>query len=413
MLASLGRNGFAESLLVSGHYRKTLFLQYNLQHRTLATCSAWHVSSRAPFRHGTARLLSSSTQPPDATSKSSKDDHPIPLSQVSRKQKIELRPAPVKPPKTASPAKDTTSQSAGSHSLPLSEDKPAPSTISPLSPKAVIDVTKQDLADASQHGILAPPPADASWAGRLFHQAKELFKFYFRGLKLIWTNRKRVQEMQARVKAGGQPLSRWEARFIQTYKLDALKLIPFAMIIIVIEEIIPLVVMYAPFLLPSTCILPSQKERIDTKKRAKQAAYAFNMKSVFENVRQRVLAQPDVPVEELLDSAALISINGILQLSTFGPPPIRLRLLKRHLKMIAEDDVLLKREDDGARLSLAELREALDERGIVTDDATSNLWRSQLQWWLSRVDVEAEQAGKVDPIRQRVILVASKAAGAA
>ncbi|OCH91805.1 hypothetical protein OBBRIDRAFT_811989 [Obba rivulosa] len=374
-------------------------------------CSAWHVSGRTlPHRH-TARLLSSSAPPPNTTPKPAKDQPSIPPSSLpARKHKVELRPAPVKPPSTAPPAKDASSKLSSSHSSPASEKS---STDIPLTPKAVIEATKHDYEDASQHGILAPPPVDASWAGRLFHQAKELFKFYLRGLKLIWTNRNRVQEMQARVKAGGPPLSRWETRFIQTYKQDALKLIPFAMIIIVIEEIIPLVVMYAPFLLPSTCILPSQKERIDGKKRDKQAGYALGMKSVFEEVRQRALAQADAPVEKLLDRTALIAMNGILRLQTFGPPPLRLRLLKKHLTAIAQDDALLKKEDMGARLSPAELREALDERGIVTSDTTSHLWRSQLQWWLSHVDVEGEQAGKVDPVRHRVVLIAGQVAGSA
>ena len=48
-------------------------------------------------------------------------------------------------------------------------------------------------------------------------------KFYWNGVKLINTNRRRVREIEARVKSGGAPLSRWETRFIANYKLDALK----------------------------------------------------------------------------------------------------------------------------------------------------------------------------------------------
>ena len=48
-------------------------------------------------------------------------------------------------------------------------------------------------------------------------------KFYWNGMKLINTNRIRVNAMQARVQAGGAPLSRWETRFIANYKQDALK----------------------------------------------------------------------------------------------------------------------------------------------------------------------------------------------
>ena len=48
-------------------------------------------------------------------------------------------------------------------------------------------------------------------------------KFYWRGIKLIWTRRARVREMEERVKAGGPPLSRWETKFIQTNRLDTIK----------------------------------------------------------------------------------------------------------------------------------------------------------------------------------------------
>jgi LETM1 and EF-hand domain-containing protein 1, mitochondrial len=37
------------------------------------------------------------------------------------------------------------------------------------------------------------------------------------------------------------------------------------LILIILEEALPLVALYAPFLLPSTCVLPSQQERIEEK----------------------------------------------------------------------------------------------------------------------------------------------------
>jgi LETM1 and EF-hand domain-containing protein 1, mitochondrial len=41
------------------------------------------------------------------------------------------------------------------------------------------------------------------------------------------------------------------------------RLVPFISIVAILEEILPLVVIYAPFLLPSTCKLPAQAKRID------------------------------------------------------------------------------------------------------------------------------------------------------
>ena len=128
-------------------------------------------------------------------------------------------------------------------------------------------------------------------------------KFYFRGLKLVVTHFKQAKALQARVKAGGEPLSRWEARFIQTNKSDLARyhpllqslprsyshrsrprLVPFVAIVLVLEEVIPLIVMYAPGMLPSTCILASQRERIDAKRREKQRAYAETSRDAFLDV---------------------------------------------------------------------------------------------------------------------------------
>jgi len=41
------------------------------------------------------------------------------------------------------------------------------------------------------------------------------------------------------------------------------RLVPFLTIVAVLEETLPLIVLYAPFLLPSTCKLPAQAKRID------------------------------------------------------------------------------------------------------------------------------------------------------
>lgn len=133
-------------------------------------------------------------------------------------------------------------------------------------------------------------------------------KFYLRGLRLINTHRKRVNEIFARVKAGGEPFSRWETRFIETYRADVRKsvrplfqarvlayptnrLVPFVLVLVTLEELIPLMVLYAPFMLPSTCILPSQRERILSKQRQNIALYAASMKEDFRKVAERASIQ--------------------------------------------------------------------------------------------------------------------------
>jgi hypothetical protein len=54
----------------------------------------------------------------------------------------------------------------------------------------------------------------------------------------------------------------------------------------------------------------------------------------------------------------------VLNLSTFGPSPVRRFRVTRHLRRISQDDALLEQEGLGQRLTLPELQEALDERGL-------------------------------------------------
>lgn len=49
---------------------------------------------------------------------------------------------------------------------------------------------------------------------------------------------------------------------MSTHKKDIKKLIPFAILFVLLEEIIPLIAYLAPQVLPSTVVLPSQKVSI-------------------------------------------------------------------------------------------------------------------------------------------------------
>ncbi|CCM00696.1 uncharacterized protein FIBRA_02735 [Fibroporia radiculosa] len=206
------------SLAITRHHRNAILFHHRLRH---ANYSVLVVQDRFPFsvtsspRPLAARLLSSST-PPSTTPKSTDGvlEPPPSPSITARKHKIELRPGPIKTQKTPLPVTDVA---------PASSSPPAPQSPAPAKTESLVETTKHDMEDASQHGILAPPPADASWAGKLWHQAKELFKFYWRGIKLIASNRRRVRTIEARVRAGGAPLSRWETKFIQTNHRDMLK----------------------------------------------------------------------------------------------------------------------------------------------------------------------------------------------
>lgn len=67
------------------------------------------------------------------------------------------------------------------------------------------------------------------------------------------------------------------------------RLVPFLLIVLIIEEIIPLIVMYVPGILPSTCILPSQLERIQTKAENTRKGALKSVSSLLKDVKMEDL----------------------------------------------------------------------------------------------------------------------------
>ncbi|KAF8270247.1 hypothetical protein EI94DRAFT_1571874 [Lactarius quietus] len=356
---------------------------------------------RSTYQHPYFLLTRYLSTPASTTSTTSKDEpgaHAIPPA--LHKTKVELRPGPVKPP----------TASSGSHAEKL---KPPLTTnaslLQPTLPSAVrterlAETVKEDLKQAYIHGVLAHPPPDAGKVAKLWHQVKELFKFYVRGLKMVVTHRRQANEILARVKAGGEPLSRWETRFIQTNKNDLARLVPFIAIVLILEEVIPLIVLYAPGMLPSTCVLTSQRERIDAKRREKQRAYTETMREVYLDVRK---AGPAALASSLPSNISAIALCGLLSLSSWGPNFRRQSRIERHMQSIVADDALLVKEGLGDRLTHPELLEALEERGIVTDDLNARILKARMRWWLTTADKTDEGS----PVSRRISLAARSALG--
>lgn len=145
------------------------------------------------------------------------------------------------------------------------------------------------------------------------------------------------------------------------------RLIPFLIIVLLLEEVIPIIAIYAPFMLPSTTIFPSQLKRIEDKARDKQVSFTDN-RALFAKVVQigqrRGKGLEMVHLSELRAVGGATALCGILRLATWGPAPLQLWRIDRHLRHIAEDDVLLAKEDWGMRLTDKDVLKALNERGM-------------------------------------------------
>ena len=111
---------------------------------------------------------------------------------------------------------------------------------------------------------------------------KYLFRFYLNGLKQIWHNRRRVQEIREEVKTTGRSLTWEETVLMRTHAADMRKVPLFLLILVTVEELLPLMVIYTPFLLPSTCILPNQQQSIRKRFEVKRDAAVKQLKQLVD-----------------------------------------------------------------------------------------------------------------------------------
>ncbi|KAJ7647494.1 hypothetical protein FB45DRAFT_782268 [Roridomyces roridus] len=347
--------------------------------RVILSLANGHPLARPPLILILARRVQ--TQPTHTPSPKS----PVP-DPPNKKPRVQFHPAPIKPLK-APP------------SLPTNVPTPSPTVqnVEPVSLKSLKEATVRDIADAETHGILEPPPPDAGWARSTLHKVIQLGKFYFRGVKLVYTRSKISRDITRRVKGGGAPLERWEHRMLRTQSADVKKLVPFVLIALILEEIIPLIVLWAPGILPSTCILPSQRQRIHEKATENALALVAKHGSALEAMT-RAATGGQISLNTISTAEAPKVLCGILRLSTTGFNPLLFRRIRKHLTFIEEDDALLIKE--GVQdLSTQDVLQALNERGLITADADTAQQLKLLKWWLKSVQ-ETD-----DPIARRVYLV--------
>ncbi|KAF9245035.1 hypothetical protein BU15DRAFT_41570 [Melanogaster broomeanus] len=344
------------------------------------------------------RLVSTATSTKPTGSK-----NPPPNTPIRNSKKIELKPSPVKPaalpesipPQLPSQIQDTPKKPH--YQPPCHRHPPEPIDTS----LSALELAKQDIASAVELGVLAAPPKDASQFMRLVYQVFYVLKFYFMGLRTIYTRRDEVSAIRSRAKSGGALPTRAELRFIKNYTQDALKLIPFAVILIIAEELIPFLALYAPRMLPSTCVLPGQRDRIEVKAYHNQLTALFSHRGVFEAICEQGKQSGFVPLSSLGNAGA---VCGLLGLPTWGPSQLNAWRIRKHLNYISSDDEMLRKEGYGQHLSAAELKEALLERGMIPapERPSEEDLRGHLKWWLDKTEVSPEGS---KPVSRRLLIL--------
>jgi len=216
-----------------------------------------------------------------------------------------------------------------------------------------------------------------------------MFLFYMRGLKyLVVEHRHQSSQMQRLAREEKREMSWRERRFVETHRKDLMRLVPFALIFAVIEELIPIIILYAPGFLPSTCKLQPQQDRIDNLADDKRYAALSDAQTLLAKLPASVVESADMSVHEL--PAELVPLMcKVLSTKNYGLEWLgRMRIQQRLTKLTGEDALLSRQQE----LTDREIKAALAERGFATRTLTTPHLRPRLDWWLTNAQGGAMNA---------------------
>lgn len=246
---------------------------------------------------------------------------------------------------------------------------------------------------------------------------KKEAKHYWVGTKLLWVEIKIAKDIMGRIASGHGMTRRERMQLIRT-TMDLFRLVPFAIFVIVpfMELLLPVALKLFPNMLPSTFQDKLKKEEAlkmelqmrlavagffqetmteMAKKRKDTADGASAGKEVLDFVEKARLGEP-VPNETVIKIAGhfkdeltlaninrpqLVSMCQYMGLQPFGADAFLRFQLRTKLRAIKEDDRRILWEGIES-LTMLELREACNERGMRTIGLTEYGYKRQLQEWL-------------------------------
>ncbi|KAJ2558480.1 hypothetical protein EV175_000774 [Coemansia sp. RSA 1933] len=234
-----------------------------------------------------------------------------------------------------------------------------------------------------------------------WEKVKAYAKFYLEGIKELWQNGRTVKEIRARVQAGGAGVSRKELQIQVRHAQDKVRLVPFVLLVLLLEEISLLVLMVVPSLCPSTCVTYghalSVAKKHDAVKLGLQAAALERIKGLgleaaafgsSETIAtlSKTHADSKLFVLSELTRSDLQLVSRFMGVTGRIATPIsttnRLRnLLLNHLEYLQQDDRLLVKEKLMGQLPPTELHAACQERGIPSAGySDDDLNKALLSW---------------------------------
>jgi len=249
---------------------------------------------------------------------------------------------------------------------------------------------------------------------KLYQQAKKLITFYKDGIKLLWANHQTAKALKHKVSKEGHVLTRDEFQLIHLSEKDMVKLIPFAAIFCILAESIPLIVIFAPGLVPSTCVTDSQikkqrekmyKKRLEMSKNVVESSSRVDGISVSDFLSHANVCRLAKRYEldfnlANIDRKHLAAYCRFMGLSSMGTHGMLRKRLDKHLDYVIRDDKYIA-EKGVDQLDVGELEQVAEERGMRSVDVPVEQLRKSIQYW---VDLTLKQ----DPVIPRGLLVFSR-----
>ncbi|KAF8927797.1 LETM1-like protein-domain-containing protein [Dissophora ornata] len=273
------------------------------------------------------------------------------------------------------------------------EPAPLEDLTKPLGAGAAGSVAPEDIA--SIPSAPAPPPATGvvGKAKDFFRKGKEIVVQCKDGVKMLWVNKRIVKELKRSQKEEGHQLTRREFQLIHKTDIDIKRMIPFGLIFVLATEYIPLIIIFAPQLIPSTCVAPSQLEgrrkkihekrsvmtekliRLNRREINKEALANYNS---FITIAKKYGEGFD---NQMIDREHLSSFCKFMGLNGFGPKFILSKRLNKHMSYLKQDDVLLQKDGIDS-LTFSELQLANEERGMRSLEVSKDHLEKSLAYWL-------------------------------
>lgn len=320
------------------------------------------------------------------------------------------------------------------HSMPPKDDKFPSTGKQPSDSKAghvahsagqktIIKEEKKSIAIQAKDGLVHVAHVIADCIrnpGATWEAIKKEAKHYWVGTKLLWVEIKIAKEILGRIASGHGMTRRERMQLIRT-TMDLFRLVPFAIFVIVpfMELLLPVALKLFPNMLPSTFQDKLKKEegmKMELQMRLAVAGFFQETltemankrkdattggdgpsagKDVLEFIEKARLGEP-LPNETVIRIAGhfkdeltlaninrpqLVSMCQYMGLQPYGADAFLRFQLRTKLRAIKEDDRRILWEGLNS-LTMLELREACNERGMRTIGLTEYGYQRQLQEWL-------------------------------